>query len=110
MKYIITENIFKRLIDKLRGGMNKEESERRIKKLMNKYVTNHLFYSLKEGEPVGGYLRTWYIGGNPVLGLTGYDIFNINNDLIDDFKNTFDLNDVEAKKILIDKFKEKFIN
>jgi len=46
MKYIITENIFKRLIDKLRGGMNKEESKKRIKKLMDKYMTYDLFNRL----------------------------------------------------------------
>ena len=99
MKYIITENMFKRLIDKLRGGMNKEESERRIKKLMDKFMSHHLFNWLKEGD-VKGYVRAWYMGNNPVVGITHNNKINFNLELEEDMTKTFGISEMEAKNIM----------
>jgi hypothetical protein len=107
MKYIITENIFKRLIDKLKGGMDKEESEKRIKKLMDKFMTHHLFNGLKEGD-VQGYVRAWYIGSHPVIGLTHNNKINFNEDLVDDMTKTFGISDRESKYIMTNWVTDKY--
>jgi len=107
MKYIITENMFKRLIDKLKGGMNKEESERRIKKLMDKFMSHHLFNGLKEGD-VQGYVKAWYLGDKPVIGLTHNNKINFNEDLVDDMTKTFGISNMNAKYIMVNWFADKY--
>ena len=99
--------MFKRLIDKLRGGMNKEESKRRIKKLMDKYMTHHLLNGLKEGE-VPGYIKGWYKGSNPVIGITHSGMMNFNEDLTDDLQKTFGLNYDDAKEAIAMRMKDMY--
>ena len=110
MKYIITENIFKDLVRKLMGGKSKEEIEenkRRVKRLMDKYITHHLLNGLKEGE-VPGYIKGWYKGSNPVIGITHSGMMNFNEDLTDDLQKTFGLNYDDAKEAIAMRMKDMY--
>jgi len=98
MKYIITENILKRLVDKLRGKMSKEESERRIKKLVNIFITHNL-NKLEEGE-VSGYVRGWYLDNQPVIGVTHNNKINFNQDLEEELTQTFGVTTMDARQMM----------
>lgn len=110
MKYIITENMFIDLVRKLMGGKTKEEREenkRRVKKLMDKFMSHHLFNGLTEGR-VEGYVRAWYKGDKPVVGITHSGKMNFNEDLVDDMQNTFGLRWDDAKEAMAMWMKNKY--
>ena len=102
MKYIITESKFNDVVKNLRKGEELEENERQIKKLIDKFISQHLFDGLTEGEPLRreGYVRTWYIGSHPVIGLSwGNELF-FNIDMVISLESTFELDMPQAKLML----------
>lgn len=102
MKYIITESKFNDVVKKLRKGEELEDNERHIKKLIDKFISQHLFDGIKEGEPlrIDSQIRTWYVGDRPVAGLTWADQFVLPIDMVIALENTFELDMPEAKLIL----------
>ena len=102
MKYIITESKFNDVVKKLRKGEELEDNERHLKKLIDKFISHHLFDGLTEGEPlrIDSQVRTWYVNGRPVVGLNWSNTLNFNIDMVRDLESTFGLDMPEAKLML----------
>jgi hypothetical protein len=62
-------------------------------------MSHHLFNGLKEGD-VQGYVRAWYMGNNPVVGITHNNKINFNLELEEDMTKTFGISEMEAKNIM----------
>ena len=102
MKYIITESKFNDVVKKLRKDEELEDNERHIKKLIDKFISQHLFDGIEEGEPLrrDSQIRTWYVGGRPVAGLTWANQFIFNIDMVISLESTLELDMPEAKLML----------
>ena len=102
MKYVITESKFNDVVKKLRKDDELEDNERRIKKLIDKFISQHLFDGIEEGEPLryDSQVRTWYVGVKPVAGLTWVNQFIFPIDMVIALESNFELDIPEAKLIL----------
>jgi hypothetical protein len=110
MKYIITENILKRLIDKLRKKEPEVELDPNTKKGLKKLLRKFIEYKLTDLS-VGKhpFVAEGYFSDNVFLMGRSGDFLMISDDFEDEIKEQFgDLSRSDIGEMILDCYREKY--